>query len=287
MDARQRLEALSAIISERDVITTDGYLRACGNDTAAVYWKRDFLFRHGDWRGQAVRPLILSPSVFRGRTLVVGHGDDPLGHAAQAPFRVLGAARLAGVNLTPWNRFSFTLPLGLTNDCDDSPLHRVFGNLEHLDQALTPSRDPYEYHGSVLACFTVDTAPRFRSDLRAMAQEAPGMAWVDPVPTEQGRVAFLTAVQEHDFVLCPRGNGLDTHRLWETLYMGGIPVLRRTEFEPSLVTGLPVLIVREWTELLDGRRRREAWESVVGGTYDIERLRLSHWTASLAASEAA
>lgn len=29
----------------------------------------------------------------------------------------------------------------------------------------------------------------------------------------------------YKFVLCPRGNGIDTHRFWETLYKGNLPVI--------------------------------------------------------------
>lgn len=42
------------------------------------------------------------------------------------------------------------------------------------------------------------------------------------------RVEFTTYLKEirrHEFILCPQGNGVDTHRLWETWYLGRIPVL--------------------------------------------------------------
>ena len=29
-----------------------------------------------------------------------------------------------------------------------------------------------------------------------------------------------------NFVLCPEGNGIDTHRVWEALYSGSIPIVR-------------------------------------------------------------
>lgn len=32
----------------------------------------------------------------------------------------------------------------------------------------------------------------------------------------------------YSYIAAPRGNGIDTHRLWETLYRGGIPLVRDT-----------------------------------------------------------
>lgn len=39
---------------------------------------------------------------------------------------------------------------------------------------------------------------------------------------------YLYELSRHYFVLCPRGNGIDTHRFWETLYLGGIPMIINT-----------------------------------------------------------
>jgi hypothetical protein len=36
---------------------------------------------------------------------------------------------------------------------------------------------------------------------------------------------YLKELSQHHFCLCVRGNGLDTHRFWESLYLGVIPVV--------------------------------------------------------------
>lgn len=38
-------------------------------------------------------------------------------------------------------------------------------------------------------------------------------------------IDYLTELASHRFCLCIRGNGLDTHRFWESLYLGVIPVI--------------------------------------------------------------
>lgn len=44
-------------------------------------------------------------------------------------------------------------------------------------------------------------------------------------PTE-----YLFELAKHMFSLCIRGNGIDTHRLWESLYLGVIPVIINNQF---------------------------------------------------------
>ncbi|ARR74929.1 hypothetical protein SAGO17_0009 [Mimivirus AB-566-O17] len=39
---------------------------------------------------------------------------------------------------------------------------------------------------------------------------------------------YLVELSRHYFCFCPRGNGIDTHRFWEALYLGVIPVIVNT-----------------------------------------------------------
>ena len=87
--------------------------------------------------------------------------------------------------------------------------------------------------------------------------------------THAGRVAALSAVKElpyatveqdvdyvrylknlarHKFCLCPRGNGIDTHRFWEAQYLDSVPVIIWREWTPAY-SGMPVLILDSWEEI--------------------------------------
>ena len=49
------------------------------------------------------------------------------------------------------------------------------------------------------------------------------------------------------FVACPRGNGTDTHRFWETLYRGSIPVVKRSNWSESIKTlNIPFVELSNW-----------------------------------------
>lgn len=57
------------------------------------------------------------------------------------------------------------------------------------------------------------------------------------------------------FVFCPPGNGIDTHRFWETLYRGSIPIVLRSEWSTYFLNlGIPMLELNDIGELIDFRR---------------------------------
>lgn len=56
---------------------------------------------------------------------------------------------------------------------------------------------------------------------------------------------YAELAQSFDFIFCPRGNGIDTHRLWETLYRGRIPILIESEHTKRFKNiGLPILLLK-------------------------------------------
>ena len=63
---------------------------------------------------------------------------------------------------------------------------------------------------------------------------------------ETGRVDFETYLEHMrrcKFVLCPRGNAIDCHRNWETIYMRRVPVMKRTPFLEELYKDYQVLLL--------------------------------------------
>ncbi|KEG10386.1 exostosin [Trypanosoma grayi] len=60
---------------------------------------------------------------------------------------------------------------------------------------------------------------------------------------------YMNTLREHRFVLAPRGNGMDTHRLWEALYMGSVPIVQRSTMDTRLLSNLPVLLVDSFADV--------------------------------------
>lgn len=58
---------------------------------------------------------------------------------------------------------------------------------------------------------------------------------------------YCTNMSQHKFILCPPGNGIDTHRLWEALYLGCIPITLKHRIYNEYK--LPILQVNNWSEV--------------------------------------
>ncbi len=67
---------------------------------------------------------------------------------------------------------------------------------------------------------------------------------------------YKNDLERFKFVLCPPGNGIQTHRLWESLYFGAIPILKNHIFNKNFKK-LNALFVNDFTDLnieeLDGK----------------------------------
>lgn len=79
------------------------------------------------------------------------------------------------------------------------------------------------------------------------------------------------------FTVSPHGNGLDCHRTWETLALGGIPVVKTSCLDP-LYEGLPVLVLQSWNDFTE-ETRRKALEMFERASY--EKLSLHYWISKI------
>ncbi len=86
---------------------------------------------------------------------------------------------------------------------------------------------------------------------------------------------YLEHLGRSKFVLSPRGNGLDTHRTWEALYLGAIPIVKRSSMD-AVFEALPVLIVDDWNEI-SHEFLLEKYEEMKNRTYQKERLYSDYW----------
>jgi hypothetical protein len=95
-----------------------------------------------------------------------------------------------------------------------------------------------------------------RKELVAMARSNPVLLEVAENFVGPKRYADISSTFQ--YVACPRGNGLDTHRFWETLYRGGTPVVIEGEWSRNMATlGLPLLSISRWDLELIERSIRE------------------------------
>lgn len=61
---------------------------------------------------------------------------------------------------------------------------------------------------------------------------------------------YINSLAEHKYVICPEGNGVDTHRFWEALLMKAVPIVLNSPFIENIKTlGVPLIIINSWSEI--------------------------------------
>jgi len=79
------------------------------------------------------------------------------------------------------------------------------------------------------------------------------------------------------FTLCPWGNGYDTHRVWEALYSGSVPIIKRhSTFE--YLENLPALIIDDYEDLLK-IDLNECFEKFQINKLNLEKLTIEYWVS--------
>mgnify|MGYP000161873584 CR=1 FL=1 len=97
---------------------------------------------------------------------------------------------------------------------------------------------------------------------------------LNPLQTHWQSQLFNLKIYKYCF--CPRGNGIDTHRIWEALYMGCIPVVKKHTTHLFENSNLPILFVEDWDkitqQLLD-----DTIERFKTMNFNYDKLTLEYW----------
>jgi hypothetical protein len=252
-----------------DIICTDKYL---GLDTGLsgeiAYIKTDVLHdnRSMIWRGQP-------HSGRAAKVWITGHSTYPITDKLFSQFQENNSAWFC-LNKECNNSKLVGIPLGITNDCDDTPIHRIFGNIDvMLDICKTDKKDV----NLAYINFTIDNCAAERLECYNMFKDKNWVSMGIEDRSIAGRKLFLEEVRNHTFVFCPRGVGYDTHRLWETLYMGSIPIVKRC-LALAGFSDLPILFVDDWSEINERFLIRKYEEFCLKKPkWDLTKLKVGYW----------
>jgi len=86
---------------------------------------------------------------------------------------------------------------------------------------------------------------------------------------------YINNIHGHKFVACPSGNGVDTHRTWETLYLDSIPIEKRAQYN-SYWRDLPICFVDSWDELTEDFLKAE-YERIINTAWNLDKLEFPWW----------
>jgi hypothetical protein len=94
------------------------------------------------------------------------------------------------------------------------------------------------------SCSKDDWKPSRTELCRYLADKHPD---IDTTP-KGNRNAFWSSLGSYAFSFAPPGRGQDTHRFWEILQMGSVPIVASSPLD-KLYSKFPVLIVKKWSFL--------------------------------------
>ena len=90
---------------------------------------------------------------------------------------------------------------------------------------------------------------------------------------EQGRewLDYIDNMSNFKFIISPPGNGIDCVRTWETLYCGGVPIVKKHPIYDSFLN-LPIIQVSDYSEVTS-----ELLSTFDYCKYDLNLLNMSYW----------
>lgn len=274
---------VSRVADQSVYFIQDSLLSLARESDRVEYVKRDFLFRSGEWRGKVSLPPTRAHNF---KKILIGHSDFSTTFFDIARLRLKGvSAEIYASNLSiPFRYLDFfrarPLPLGLTNPTKETDLHELFGDSSLIRQAI--SSIPVSQSNRKLriyANFDTRTSERHRKQVWKICRANPQIISEWPVKTRDGRLHYLKSMRDSGLVVCPRGNGLDTHRFYEALLVGAIPIVLKGSYSAAIGHhfSLPLITLRSWKDLQNSRQIIEDASQLAKAKVDYSPLTLEYW----------
>lgn len=160
-----------------------------------------------------------------------------------------------------------SIPIGIENG-------RWIGKTGKLIKMVELLKKPRKYINLVYLNCNIKTNSEKRQVVYDLFERTP---WVTAERGKNGQdvMGYFYNVYNHKFVISPEGNGIDTHRTWECLYMGTIPIEKRN-INNQFYNDLPICFVDEWEDITEEFLTNE-WKRIKNSTWNIEKLNFTYW----------
>lgn len=215
-----------------------------------------------DYRGTII------PSVFPPKQCkwITGMSDFTVRKTTIEPFEDL-YDKWYGINISPGLKNIYAVPIGVDIHSDGSQERE--GIIYEVSKAIVVQSDKLAYMN-----FNAYTYLQERAILDLQFSNQP---WVTAqvnqrIPYRE----YCENVKAHKFTFCPRGNGPDTHRFWESIYLGSIPIVLDYPEVECFFEKLPVLKLRNWDNLTEELLEIE-YERIHETDYDFSIMQMGYW----------
>jgi hypothetical protein len=163
------------------------------------------------------------------------------------------------------------IPIGL-----DNLYFSYFGDTHFFKKTIKTKRD-ISKKNAILFGFSVNTNPKERGEALEALQKT------KTAFTKKGFVPFhvytTQELAQYKFVASPPGNGIDSPRQWQAMYLNTIPILKENENTNYFIEcNLPILKVRDWNELKNYTEEdlEKKYATIIENS-DSEALWMDYW----------
>jgi hypothetical protein len=170
------------------------------------------------------------------------------------------------------------LPIGLENKIESMRSGHGVGYYDRVlekEQLLSRNiiKSPTK---KFYANFNIYTNYSYRSNIKNICINSPHIDWDE---SNLSLTNFFDKILDYETVICPIGNGVDTHRLWEVLYSNRIPItIKVGNFKIyELYEKLPIIILDDESQLYDEKLLDSKINKIKNNQYDMLLLDTSYW----------
>jgi hypothetical protein len=131
----------------------------------------------------------------------------------------------------------FFLPIGIANSMWEHGSLSLFNNQDFIQNINIKTKKVY-FNFQI-----VTNRDKRQICYDSLKYKLEWLQYVDPLNN-------LIRLKEFQFCICPEGNGVDTHRLWECFYLKVVPIVIKSPFTKILINkGLPIFVLENWSDL--------------------------------------
>jgi hypothetical protein len=139
-------------------------------------------------------------------------------------------------NMNVTNNRVFPLPIGIANSMWDH------GNLSRWNEILNKK---IEKNNDIFFNFSINTNTIIRQNCLNKLLST-NLTFIQNISNQNEYIKLLSS---YKFCICPEGNGIDTHRFWECLYLKVIPICLKSHLTVYYSKLLPLILLDDWSNL--------------------------------------
>lgn len=178
--------------------------------------------------------------LFQNNFILVTHNSDGEIRETSEVFTILNCDKMLkwfGQNTCFQHSKLHFLPIGLANSQWPHGNLSLFYDSNFTNHLYTKSNNIYFN-------FNINTNRAKRQICYEMLMNK--LQWLNNIhPVEN-----MKRLSTYKFCICPEGNGVDSHRLWECLNLRVVPIVIKSEFTNILLNqNIPLVVLNNWTDL--------------------------------------